>query len=139
MVKPAGTETCNLLMDALAELSRLYPELRFGQLVEMIALLASEEAPMRAAEVEDDRFVDFAAHHVRVRRDQLMIETTPAQDSALPESRTELLDVLQRAWERHRGYGFGPLVEHLASSSGSDLYDVEDEQLIAAARSYPVS
>jgi hypothetical protein len=134
-----STETCNLLMDALAELSRLYPEMRFGQLVEMIALLASAETAMSAAEVEDDRFVDSAAHHTRVRRHQLMIEATPPHDRALPESRTELLDVLQRAWERHRDYGFGPLVEHLASSSGSNLYDVEDEQLIAAARSDPVS
>jgi hypothetical protein len=134
-----STETCNPLMDALAELSRLYPEMRFGQLVQMIALFASEETPMSAAEVEDDRFVDSAAHHMRVRRDQLMVETTPPQDRALPESRTELLDVLQRAWERHRDYGFGPLVQHLANSSGSNLYDVEDEQLLAAARSYPVS
>jgi hypothetical protein len=133
------TDTCTLLMEALTELSRLYPELRLGQLVEMIALLANEDSPMRAADVEDDRFVDSAAHHMRVRRDQLMIETTPPQDRDLPESRTELLDELQRAWERHRDYGFGPLVDHLASLSASSLYDVDDQQLTAAAREYPAS
>ena len=130
-----STETCNLLMDALAELSRLYPELRFGQLVEMIALLASDETPTSAADVEDHRFFDSAARHARLRRDRLVVECNPPQGRTLPESRAELLDLLQRAWERHRDHGFGALVEHLATSAGFNLYDVEDEQLIVAARS----
>jgi hypothetical protein len=109
--------------------------MRFGQLVEMIALLSSEESPISPAEVEDDRFVDAASHHMRVRRHQLKIEDTPVQERPLPESRAELLDVVQRAWERHQDYRFGPTVEYLATSSGSSLYDAEDEQLIAAARS----
>ena len=134
-----STETCNLLMDALAELSRSYPEMRFGQLVEMIALLASDETPTRVAEVEDDQFFDSAARHMRLRRDRLVLESTPPRDRTLPESGTELLEVLQRVWERHRDRGFGALIEHLATSAGFNLYDVEDEQLIAAARSYPVS
>jgi hypothetical protein len=134
-----STETCDLLMDTLAEFSRLYPEMRFGQLVEMIALLASDETPTRVADVEDDRFFDSAARHMRLQRDRLVIESTPPQDRTVPESRTTLLDALQRACERHRDHGFGALIEHLATSAGSNLYDVEDEQLIAAARSYPIS
>ncbi len=107
--------------------------MRFGQLVEMIALLASDETPTSAADVEDDRFFDSAARHMRRRRDRLVIESPPRQDRTLPESRTELLDVLQRAWERHRDHGFGALIEHLATLAGFNLYDMEDEQLIAAA------
>jgi hypothetical protein len=134
-----STETCNPLMGALAELSRLYPEMRFGQLIEMIDLLSSEETPMSAAEVDDDRFISTASHHMRVRRHQLKIENRPLHDRPLPESRTELLEVLRRVCEHHRDWRFGPLVEHLATSSESSLYDVEDEQLIVAARSYPLS
>jgi hypothetical protein len=127
------------LMGTLAELSRLYPEMRFGQLIEMVALLSSEETPMSVAEVDDDRFSSTASQHVRVRRDQLTIENSSWSDHPLPESRTELLGALQRICERHPHWRFGPLVEHLATTSGSSLYDAEDEQLIAAARSEPDS
>jgi hypothetical protein len=134
-----STETCNPLLGTLAELSRLYPEMRFGQLIEMVALLSSEETPISVAEVDDDRFVSTASHHLRVRGQQLKIENGSLQGRPLPASRTELLDLLQRVCERHRDWRFGPLVEHLAASSGSSLYDAEDEQLLAAARSDPVS
>jgi hypothetical protein len=125
------------LMGTLAELSRLYPEMRFGQLIEMIALLSSEETPVSVGEVDDGRFISTASQHVRVRRNQLKIENSSLQDHPLPELRTELLDALQRVCERHPHRRFGPLVEHLATRSGSSLYDAEDEQLIAAARSDP--
>jgi hypothetical protein len=55
-------------------------------------------------------------------------------DRPLPETRAELLGALQRVWERDRDWRFGPLVEPLAALSGASLYDAEDEQLIAAAR-----
>lgn len=129
-----STETCTPLMGTLAELSRLYPEMRFGQLIEMIALLSSEETPRSVAEIDDDRLISTASQHVRVRRNQL---NRPLQDHPLPRTRTELLDALQRVCERHPDGHLGPLVEHLATSSGSSLYDAEDEQLIAAARSDP--
>jgi hypothetical protein len=129
-----STKICDPLIGAMAELSHLYPEMRFGQLIEMIAELASEEAVISAADVDDDRFISTASHHMRVRRQQLQIDRGPLQDRALRESRTELLDVLQRIRDRHRDWRFGPLVEHLAALSGSSLYDIEDEQLIAAAR-----
>jgi hypothetical protein len=121
-------------MATLAELSRLYPEMRLGQLIEMVALLSSEERPLSVAEVDDDRFMSTGSEHVRVRRNQLH---GPWPDHPLPESRTELLDVLQQVCERHPSWRFGSLVEHLARSSGTSLYDAEDEQLVVAARSDP--
>ena len=132
-----STETGMPLMGTLAELSRLYPEMRFGQLLEMVALLSSEETPMSVAEVDDDRLISTASQHVRVRRNQLEIENSSLQDHPLPESPTELLDALQRVCTRHPHWRFGPLAEHLATTSGSSLYDAEDEQLIAAGRSDP--
>ncbi len=130
-----STETCNPLRDALADLCRLYPDMRFGQLIEMVALLSSEETPRRAAEVEDDRFLNTASHHIRARRQRGKTEDGSMQNRPLPNSRIELLDLLQWVRERHQDWRFGQLVEHLATSSGSCLYDAEDEQLIAASRS----
>jgi hypothetical protein len=122
-------------MDALAELSSLDPQMRFGQLIEMLALLSSEETPMSASDIDDDRFVRTASHHLRLRRQQLKAEDSPMQDHPLPESRAELLDALRRCCERYSGRGFGHIVKDLATLSGSGLYDAEDEELVAAARS----
>ncbi len=55
-------------------------------------------------------------------------------DRPLAETRAELLEALQRVWERDRDWRLGSLVEHLAALSGASLYEAEDEQLIAAAR-----
>jgi hypothetical protein len=49
------------LVDALAELSSLDPQMRLGQLIEMLAVLSSEETPTSATEVGDDRFVSAAS------------------------------------------------------------------------------
>jgi hypothetical protein len=128
--------TCHPLIGALAELSSLYPEMRFGQLIEMIALLASEATPMNVADHDDDRLFSTASDHVKHRRHQLNTGNRPMLDRPLPEARTELLGALQRVWERHPDWRFGPLVEHLATLSGASLYDAEDAQLNAAARDF---
>jgi hypothetical protein len=129
-----NTETSSPLVDVLAELSRLYPEMRFGQLVEMIALLSSEETPMSADEVDDERFVEAAFRHMSFRRQHVGIEDGRPQDHHLPGPRAELLDLILRGCERHPDWRFGFLAGHLAACSGSRLYDAEDEQLIEAAR-----
>src|SRR5207249_262033 len=127
-------ETYHPLIGALAELSSLYPEMRFGQLLEMVAVLSSEETPMRVADLADDRLFSTASQHARHRRHQLKTGNSLILDRPLTEARTELLEAMQRVWGHHSDRGFGPLVEQLAASSGARLYDAEDEQLIAAAR-----
>jgi hypothetical protein len=129
-------ETCLPLIGALAELSSLYPGMRFGQLIEMIALLASEGTPRKVADHDDDRLFSTASDHAKHRRDQLDSGNGPTLDRPLPAARTELLGALQRVWERHPDWHFGPLVEHLATLSGASLYDAEDAQLDAAARDF---
>jgi hypothetical protein len=113
--------------------------MRFGQLVELVTLLSSEETPLSAAEVEDDRLLEAASNHIRIRRQQLKTEGRSVQDRSLPAPRAELLEMIQRVRNRHRDWRFGRLVEHLATSSGSGLYDADDEQLIAAARSHSIN
>jgi hypothetical protein len=129
-----STETSSPLMGALAELSRLYPEMRFGQLVELIVVLSSEETRIRAEDADDTRFTEAARQHMSLRRQQLGIKEGLPWDRPLPGPRAELLDLVLRVSEGHPEWRFGSLAEHLAACSGSSLYDAEDEQLIAAAR-----
>jgi hypothetical protein len=128
------TETTSPLVDALTELSRLYPEMRFGQLVEMVAILSSEDLPISVGDLDDERFIETAARHASHRRQQLGIEDASPQEHHLPGTRTELLDLIVRGRDRHTDWPFGVLAGHLAACSGSRLYDAEDEALIEAAR-----
>jgi hypothetical protein len=128
-----NTETSSPPVDVLAELSRLYPEMRFGRLVEMIALLSSEETPMSLNEVDDKRFVEAAFRHMSLRRQHVAIEDGHPQNHHLPGPRAEPLDLILRGCERHPDWCFGLLAGHLAACSGSRLYDAEGEQLIEAA------
>jgi hypothetical protein len=125
-------------MEALADLGGLYPDMRFGQLIEMVALLSSEETPPGPEGVEDDRLLAAALNHASIRRSRLEDGDGSAQARPSPGPRTELLDVLQRLRDRHRARRLGQLVASLAASSGLNLYDADDEQLIAAARSLAV-
>jgi hypothetical protein len=128
------TETTSPLVDVLTELSRLYPEMRFGQLVEMVAILSSEDLPIRVGELDDERFIETAAGHASHRRQQLGIEDACPQAHHLPGPRGELLDLIVQGREQHPDWRLGVLAGHLAACSGSRLYDAEDEALIEAAR-----
>src|SRR5206468_4089990 len=66
-----STRTQDALMDVFADLGSLYPNLRFGQLIEMLALLSAEETPRHATDVVDDQLLNTASHHARTRREQL--------------------------------------------------------------------
>jgi hypothetical protein len=128
------TEITSPLAATLAELSRLYPDLRFGQLIEMIVMLSGEETPIRADEVEDKPFAEAALRHMSLRRRQLGIEDGLPRDETMPGQRAELLDLVVQVSDRHPDWRVGCLIEHLAAGSGSSLYDAEDEQLIEGAR-----
>ncbi|HWE36956.1 MAG TPA: hypothetical protein VG406_10355 [Isosphaeraceae bacterium] len=126
----------NSLKSSIDHLSELYPDMRLGQLLEMVALLSSEGVPVGVAEVEDDRLRDAAEAHARGRRRRLEIEGDP--ESARRGPKAELLDALGQAYQNQGDRRFGRFVERLAAATGSRLYDVEDEQLIAAARGLDV-
>jgi hypothetical protein len=127
-----NSEEFDALRIPLEDLSQLYPDLRLGQLIEMAALLTNDAVPVGVAEIEDDRLRDAAEAHVRERRRRLGIEGVPAPIHQGP--RAELLDALGRAYQDQGERRFGRFVERLAAATGAGLYDVEDEQLIAAAR-----
>jgi hypothetical protein len=122
------------LMNVLSDLWALYPAMRFGQLIEMVALLSGEEEPRGATEIEDDRLLAAAVNHLGNRRRQLQIDDGSERGEWPPELRAELLETLQRTSERRGDRHFGRFIDSLATSAGSSLYDLEDEELIAAAR-----
>jgi hypothetical protein len=124
------------LLVSLSSLHSLYPDLRFGQLIEMAALLTDDAVPVGVAELEDDRLRGAAEAHARERPRRLGIEGGPPPIHQGP--RAELLDALGRAYQDQGDRRFGRFVGRLAAVSGAGLYDVEDEQLIAAARGLTV-
>ena len=52
------------------------------------------------------------------------------------QRRAELLAVLAQLCERYPGWRFGQLVANLASWADQEIWDVEDEQLLEAARQH---
>jgi hypothetical protein len=73
------------ILEVLAEISALEPELRFGQLVATMTFLARETEEAGIWEVEDDELLAAARRHLALRR-----ETRGAPVSIdLPESAPE--------------------------------------------------
>lgn len=62
---------------ALAGLGQLYPDLRFGQLIEMVALLASEESPDNPSDIDDSKLLQAAESHFSNRSQQLGVQRRP--------------------------------------------------------------
>ncbi|SRR6266545_1128827 len=119
------------LEPALAGLSQVYPELRFGQLIQMVAVLASEETPQNPSEIDDTKLIQTAMAHLSKRFQQLGSETTAVRAS-LPPGRLDLIRLMGQLHQRYSGWRFGELVAKVAGWSHVPLYDAEDEQLLAA-------
>ena len=54
---PAADPTRRAILDRLARLSDLAPEMRFGQLVDVLGVIAAGETGQRLGNVEDDGFL----------------------------------------------------------------------------------
>jgi hypothetical protein len=123
------------LETALAEVSQLYPDLRFGQLIKTLAVLAGEETPENPYDIDDTRLLRSAVTHLSNRLRQLGTERI-AVLTALTPVRIELLQVFQELRRRYPGWRFGQLASNVASWSDVSLYDAEDEQLLASGRQH---
>ena len=124
------------LLTALAELSGLYPDMRLGQLVEMLALLASDTMPSEPAQVEDASLLEATVAHVERRAQQLGIARSVLGQRPLAATRRELLEVLRQLQDRHADWRFGQVAAEVAAWCAVGLYDVEDEHLAVAARKH---
>jgi hypothetical protein len=115
------------LSAALAQLSVLYPTMRFGQLLEMLASLSGAESVREIERTSDETLLQAATDHIVRRSKQL--ELGPIDLSGLwPERQHLLASFLVDA---KVGEPLARISVQLASEGGTTLYDVEDEFLIA--------
>ena len=123
------------LFQALAQLSSLYPEMRFGQLIEFVCVLAGVEAPADLDEVEDEVLMTASRKHVRKRSRKLGVQKR-GRATGIGAKRAELLEVLRELAECQSHRRFGHLVAKIVELAQVNLYDVEDEQLVHALRTH---
>ena len=124
------------LLATLAELGRLYPDMRFGQLLEMIALLSSDETPHAPSSVQDERLLEAAVAHRLHRLKQLGVERSSLLQRPIAAVRNDLLQVLHELHHQHPDRQIGQLVANLAERSAASLYDTEDEDLLAVVQQH---
>jgi hypothetical protein len=117
------------LLQKLTELSRLYPEMRFGQLMVMVSSFAGKKEPAFMNEVDDDAAMEAIERHLARTR------LHPEPVASVPDVRAALIMELENVGERHREWALGTLVFNLATHAGVNEYDIEDEGLLLAARS----
>ncbi|HEV3258742.1 MAG TPA: DUF6308 family protein [Gemmataceae bacterium] len=117
------------LCQALAELGGCHPSMRFGQLVAVAASLVGDGRPGEVEEVEDAAVVEAAKRSVACRLRQL--EGPLAEPDAL---RSDMLHVFDALAARYPALRFGQLAARVAEGAYTNLYDIEDELLLVAAR-----
>ncbi len=71
------SETQKELVQALGELARIFPDWRFGQIVENVAFLAGEEEPRSAWDAEDDDMLRSARCLLEKHRDRIPLYASP--------------------------------------------------------------
>ncbi len=123
------------ILHALAELSAIYPGMRFGQLVAFVATLASDDVPLSPADVDDAAFLAAARDHVRTRSATHAAGRNGA-DVPLPQVHKELFAALAGLTSALPGMRFGELVTAATARTGASIYDVEDEAFLAAVREH---
>jgi hypothetical protein len=110
------------LLQALAELSELYPPMRLGQIICMSASLASDDVRTLPGDVDDAALFQATRDHCTEPRTLERIRT------ALPVMRRHLLAVLANGSTDHPE--LGKWLCAIAQQAQSNVYDVEDEQLL---------
>src|SRR6266478_1983365 len=125
------TTARDALLDTFADLCALYPEMRVGQLLAFVSTIAGQEDP---ALMEDARALDHASAHARHRANALGVaEHYCIAD--LPVLRRQLLEKLREISHQQEQMRFGQIVCSVATSAQYNIYDIEDDQLLAAAKS----
>jgi len=115
------------LVAVLRELSALYPSMRLGQLLDMVATLTGVETTADYDRTTDVEMLREAVHHLSERSKQLELDVIPVE--SLSSERSQLLLAL-----RETPYlSHGPLVcdlVRIAKELNTTLYDIEDDVLL---------
>lgn len=121
------------LFQALAELSLLYPSMRFGQLCDMVASMACQEVPFDITDVEDSAVRQTAHDHMHHRASQLAIASLD-ELGGLPGAREELIQTLEDLWKQFPQLTWGQLMALAAHEAAVNIYDIEDDQMLEGVR-----
>jgi hypothetical protein len=119
----------------LDELSKLVPQMRFGQL--LLLLCEGEEGFTEVAEIDDESLLSAAKKQRKNLESRL--EPTTDECSLLSPARMQLLRILEQMREAHPSDRFGQLVSEVSELAQTNLYDIEDERLLRFARKRVVS
>lgn len=122
------------LMQKLVESSLLYPEMRFGQLLAFVSSLAGKDASALMQEVNDEAICEAAEQHLSKRARQLDVDVK-GDWSLLSLVRTKLLRALEQLSGKFPNWSLGQLVFNLSALAHVNVYDIEDEQLLAVSES----
>jgi len=122
------------LLQTLVALGNLYQGMRFGQLVCFACSMAGKESPAVIGEVEDAVILEAVKEHLPRRALQLGVVAWTDLPTLAP-IRGELTQALQELGDQYPEWNLGRLVFNLAALAHVNVYDIEDEQLLEAARS----
>src|SRR5205807_7577829 len=120
---------CNLIV-----LSLHYPTMRFGQLLAFACSIARDELPGRVEDTTDEMASEAIQTHLNKRFGTRGSEIGNGF-SALTATRGQLVDALKELGQRYPNAPMGQLIDRLAALAHENIYDIEDEQLLSAARS----
>ena len=141
-VLPADAATRAAILAELAAAWDLKPDLRFGQLIAVVALIAEGETGSEQGAVGDRPFLEAAE---QFRRDAARAVAAgsppvdPGRDDYVPPAlRRELFARLARLWDLAPSQRFGQLVCNLTTAAGGwepgDQWDLGDDRMLRAVR-----
>jgi hypothetical protein len=115
------------LFDALTELSVLFPSMRFGQLLEMVATAAGAESVADMERTTDAQIsqeaIEMASHRVK------QLELGPICKESLTFERRDLIETLRQRSQFGPGSLMAVLVQ-IARETNTTSYDIEDGVLL---------
>ncbi|MBY0522330.1 MAG: hypothetical protein K2R98_02980 [Gemmataceae bacterium] len=121
------------LLHQLNEAGRLYPSMRFGQLLCFICSIADETGPGTVQGVGDETALSTLLGHLVKHAGQREGENNGLVDT--PLIRTHLVRTLETLSHRCPEWTLGQLFFRLAALAHVNIYDIEDDVLLETARS----
>lgn len=118
------------LLDVLSELHEVAPSYRFGQLICNVTAFVDEPGTVSVRDVEDRDLLAAAWHFLETHR--------AVDDGAAPRDVWEsVVARLRELRDEYPDVSFGQMIGHLATAvrgpEPGAIWDVEDEELMAAA------
>src|SRR5260370_26440171 len=123
------------LFQALKDLSGIYPHWRLGQTVENLCGWTMQNDFCGSFDVEDEKLTTTAREHIDRRKEELEIGSKGMLTPVSP-TRAELFHVLEKLENHYPDWPLALLVFNVPCWIGVNFWDVEDEQLLDAAKKH---